>query len=33
VMLFTLNARLALWTLIPMPFVLYGSWFFWGSSD
>src|SRR5207247_2105184 len=26
VMLFTLNARLALWTLIPMPFVLYGSW-------
>jgi ATP-binding cassette subfamily B protein len=29
VMLFTLNARLALWTLIPMPFVLYGSWFFW----
>jgi ATP-binding cassette, subfamily B, bacterial len=29
VMLFTLNARLALWTLIPMPLVLYGSWFFW----
>jgi ATP-binding cassette subfamily B protein len=29
VMLFTLNAKLALWTLIPMPFVLYGSWFFW----
>ena len=29
VMLFTLNAELALWTLIPMPFVLYGSWFFW----
>jgi ATP-binding cassette subfamily B protein len=28
-MLFTLNAKLALWTLIPMPFVLYGSWFFW----
>jgi ATP-binding cassette subfamily B protein len=29
VMLFTLNAKLALWTLIPMPLVLYGSWFFW----
>jgi ATP-binding cassette, subfamily B, bacterial len=29
VMLFTINAKLALWTLIPMPFVLYGSWFFW----
>jgi ATP-binding cassette subfamily B protein len=29
VMLFTLNAHLALWTLIPMPLVLYGSWFFW----
>jgi ATP-binding cassette subfamily B protein len=29
VMLFTLNATLALWTLIPMPIVLYGSWFFW----
>jgi ATP-binding cassette subfamily B protein len=29
VMLFTLNAELALWTLIPMPLVLYGSWFFW----
>lgn len=29
VMLFTLNARLALWTLVPMPLVLYGSWFFW----
>jgi ATP-binding cassette subfamily B protein len=29
VMLFTLNPRLALWTLIPMPLVLYGSWFFW----
>jgi ATP-binding cassette subfamily B protein len=29
IMLFTLNAKLALWTLIPMPFVLYGSWFFW----
>jgi ATP-binding cassette subfamily B protein len=29
VMLFTLNARLALWTLIPMPLVFYGSWFFW----
>ena len=28
-MLFTLNAKLALWTLIPMPLVLYGSWFFW----
>src|SRR5205823_743776 len=28
-MLFTLHAKLALWTLIPMPFVLYGSWFFW----
>jgi ATP-binding cassette subfamily B protein len=29
VMLFTLNAKLALWTLIPMPLVFYGSWFFW----
>jgi ATP-binding cassette subfamily B protein len=29
VMLFTLNARLALWTLAPVPLVLYGSWFFW----
>jgi ATP-binding cassette subfamily B protein len=29
VMLFTLNAKLAAWTLIPMPLVLYGSWFFW----
>src|SRR5581483_727318 len=29
VMLFTLNARLAAWTLIPMPLVFYGSWFFW----
>jgi ATP-binding cassette subfamily B protein len=29
IMLFTLNAKLALWTLIPMPLVLYGSWFFW----
>src|SRR5262245_46287944 len=29
VMLFTLNSTLALWTLIPMPLVLYGSWFFW----
>jgi ATP-binding cassette subfamily B protein len=29
VMLFTLNPKLALWTLIPMPLVLYGSWFFW----
>jgi len=29
VMLFTLNASLALLTLIPMPFVLLGSWFFW----
>jgi ATP-binding cassette subfamily B protein len=29
VMLFTLNPRLALWTLIPMPLVFYGSWFFW----
>lgn len=28
VMLFTLNAKLALWTLVPMPLVLYGSWFF-----
>jgi ATP-binding cassette subfamily B protein len=28
-MLFSLNARLALWTLLPMPLVLYGSWFFW----
>jgi ATP-binding cassette subfamily B protein len=29
VMLFLLNPRLALWTLIPTPFVLYGSWSFW----
>jgi ATP-binding cassette subfamily B protein len=29
VMLFTLNTKLALWTLIPMPLVLCGSWFFW----
>ncbi len=29
VMLFTLNATLALYTLIPMPLVLTGSWFFW----
>jgi ATP-binding cassette subfamily B protein len=29
VMLFTLNPWLAVWTLIPMPLVLYGSWFFW----
>jgi ATP-binding cassette subfamily B protein len=29
VMLFTLNAKLALWTLVPMPLVLYCSWFFW----
>jgi ATP-binding cassette subfamily B protein len=29
IMLFTLNAKLALWTLIPMPLVLFGSWFFW----
>ncbi|MFM7150587.1 MAG: ABC transporter ATP-binding protein, partial [Gemmataceae bacterium] len=29
IMLFTLNAKLALWTLIPMPLVFYGSWFFW----
>jgi ATP-binding cassette subfamily B protein len=28
-MLFTLNATLALYTLIPMPLVLAGSWFFW----
>jgi ATP-binding cassette subfamily B protein len=28
-MLFSLNAKLALWTLLPMPLVLYGSWFFW----
>jgi ATP-binding cassette subfamily B protein len=29
IMLFTLNAKLAAWTLVPMPLVLYGSWFFW----
>jgi ATP-binding cassette subfamily B protein len=29
VMLFLLNPKLALWTLLPAPFVLYGSWFFW----
>jgi ATP-binding cassette subfamily B protein len=29
VMLFLLNPKLALWTMIPTPFVLFGSWFFW----
>jgi ATP-binding cassette subfamily B protein len=29
VMLFSLHAKLALLTLIPMPLVLWGSWFFW----
>ncbi len=29
IMLFTLNAKLALWTLVPMPLVIYGSWYFW----
>src|SRR5205085_9952640 len=28
-MLFSVNGKLALWTLLPMPLVLYGSWFFW----
>lgn len=28
-MLFTLNTTLAMYTLIPMPLVLAGSWFFW----
>lgn len=31
IMLCTLNAELALWTLLPLPLVLYGSWFFWRS--
>src|SRR3954468_15775991 len=29
VMLFTLNAKLAVFTLIPAPLVIVGSWFFW----
>jgi ATP-binding cassette subfamily B protein len=29
VMLFTLNAKLAVYTLIPAPLVIVGSWFFW----
>ena len=29
VMLFTLNAKLAVYTLIPAPLVIFGSWFFW----
>lgn len=29
VMLFTLNAKLAVFTLIPAPLVIAGSWFFW----
>ncbi len=29
VMLFSINAKLAFYTLIPVPFVLLGSWFFW----
>jgi ATP-binding cassette subfamily B protein len=29
VMLFTLNAKLAIFTLIPAPLVIVGSWFFW----
>src|SRR6478672_12570737 len=29
VMLFTLNAKLAVYTLIPAPLVICGSWFFW----
>jgi ABC-type multidrug transport system fused ATPase/permease subunit len=29
VMLFTLNAKLAIYTLIPAPLVIIGSWFFW----
>ena len=28
-MLFTINAKLALFTLIPIPLVFYGTWFFW----
>ncbi|MEM7383513.1 MAG: ABC transporter ATP-binding protein [Verrucomicrobiota bacterium] len=28
-MLFVINAKLALFTMIPVPFVLLGSWFFW----
>jgi ATP-binding cassette subfamily B protein len=29
VMLFTINAVLAFYVLIPIPFVLFGTWFFW----
>ncbi len=29
VMLFTLNPKLAVYTLIPAPLVIAGSWFFW----
>jgi ATP-binding cassette, subfamily B, bacterial len=29
IMLFTINAVLALYVLIPIPFVIFGTWFFW----
>ena len=29
IMLFTINARLALYVLVPIPFVVFGTWFFW----
>lgn len=29
IMLFSINAELALYTMIPVPFVILGSWFFW----
>jgi len=29
IMLFTINARLALYVLVPIPFVVSGTWFFW----
>ena len=31
IMLFVINPKLAIFTLIPVPFVLLGSWFFWES--
>lgn len=29
IMLFTINTRLAVYVLIPIPFVIFGTWFFW----
>ncbi|MCM8776770.1 MAG: ABC transporter ATP-binding protein/permease [Candidatus Omnitrophica bacterium] len=29
IMLFTINARLAIYVLVPIPFVVSGTWFFW----